>query len=45
MTLAKGKAKANKTFVEQSSLTMVTYDCQNIFIVQATGDSKLQGMF
>jgi hypothetical protein len=36
MTLAKVKAKANKTFKVQASLTVITYDCQNIFIVQAT---------
>jgi hypothetical protein len=37
MTLAKAKAKANETFIVQASLTIVTYDCQNMFIVQATG--------
>ncbi len=37
MTLAWAKAKANKTFIAQASLTIVTYDRQNIFIVQATG--------
>jgi len=37
MTLAKVKSLANKTFIVQVSLTLVTYDCQNIFIVQATG--------
>ncbi len=36
MTLAKVKARANETFVVQASLTIVTYKCQNIFIVQAT---------
>jgi hypothetical protein len=37
MTLAKAKAKTNETFIVQASLTIVTYDCQNMFIVQATG--------
>jgi hypothetical protein len=46
MTLAKAKARANETFIGtgitydhhlRSSLTIVTYDRQNIFIVQATG--------
>jgi hypothetical protein len=36
MTLAKAKAKTNKTFIVQASLTIVTYDHQNMFIVQAT---------
>ncbi len=38
MTLAKAKAKAkaNETFIVQASLTIVTYDHQNICIVQAT---------
>ncbi len=36
MTPAKAKARANETFIVQASLTIVTYDCQNIFIVQAT---------
>jgi hypothetical protein len=37
MTLAKAKAKTNETFIVKASLTIVTYDRQNIFIVQATG--------
>jgi hypothetical protein len=37
MTLAKAKAKTNETFIVQVSLTIVTYDCKNMFIVQATG--------
>ncbi len=37
MTLAKVKAKTNETFIVQVSLTIVTYDCQNKFIVQAIG--------
>jgi hypothetical protein len=35
MTLAKAKARANETFIVQASLRIVTYDCQNSFIVQA----------
>ncbi len=37
MTLAKAKAETNETFIVQASLTIVTYDRQNMFIVQATG--------
>ncbi len=37
MILAKVSARANETFIIQASLTIITYDCQNIFIVQATG--------
>jgi hypothetical protein len=33
---AKAKARANKMFIVQASLMLTTYDCQNIFIVQAT---------
>jgi hypothetical protein len=29
------KAKTNETFIVQASLTIVTYDCKNMFIVQA----------
>jgi hypothetical protein len=36
MTLAKAYAKTNETFIVQASLTLVTYDRQNMFIVQAT---------
>jgi hypothetical protein len=36
MTLTKAKARANKTFIVQASLTIVTYNCQNIFIVHGT---------
>jgi hypothetical protein len=36
MTLAKAKSGADKTFIVQASLTIVTYNHQNIFIVQAT---------
>ena len=37
MTLAKAKAKTNETFIVQASLTIVTYDLKNMFIVQAPG--------
>jgi hypothetical protein len=37
MTLAKAKSKTNETFIVQVSLTIVTYDHKNMFIVQATG--------
>ncbi len=37
MTLAKAKAKTNETFIIQVSLTIINYDCKNMFIVQATG--------
>ncbi len=36
-TLAKAKAKTNETFIVQASLTIATYDCKNMFIVQTTG--------
>ncbi len=36
MTLAKAKAKTNETFIVQASLTIITYDRQNMFI-EATG--------
>jgi hypothetical protein len=36
MTLAKAKAKTNETFIVQASLMIITYDRQNMFIVQAT---------
>ncbi len=36
MTIANAKAKTNETFIVQASLTIVTYDRQNMFIVQAT---------
>ncbi len=32
MALAKARAVANKTFIVQASLTIVTYDCQIIFV-------------
>ncbi len=37
MTLAKARGKTNETFIVQTSLMIVTYGCQNMFIVQATG--------
>jgi hypothetical protein len=33
---SKAKAKTNETFIVQVSLTIVTYDHKNMFIVQAT---------
>ncbi len=36
MTLAKAKVKTNETFIVQTSLTIITYDRKNMFIVQAT---------
>jgi hypothetical protein len=39
MTLAKAKAKTIETFIVQVSFTIVTYDRQNMFIVQAIGHS------
>ncbi len=41
MTLAKAKAKTNETFIVQASLTIITYDHKNVFIVQATDLNKL----
>ncbi len=37
MTRGKAKATANKTFIAQASLSILTNDHQNMFIVQATG--------
>ncbi len=42
MTLANAMAKANKTFMVLASLAIVTYDRQNIFIVQAPGATTMQ---
>ncbi len=42
MTLAKAKAKTNETFIVQASLTIVTYNRKNMFIVQATDEIKLK---
>jgi hypothetical protein len=36
MTLAKAMAKTNETSIVQASLTIITYNRQNMFIVQAT---------
>jgi hypothetical protein len=36
-------ARANKTFIVQASLKIVTYNCQNIFIIQATGKTLIVG--
>jgi hypothetical protein len=36
MTLAKAIRLRQSTFIVQASFTIVTYDCQNIFIIQAT---------
>jgi hypothetical protein len=43
-TLANAKVKTNETFIVQVSLTIVTYDRQNIFIVQATGEKYLESI-
>jgi hypothetical protein len=45
MTLAKAKAKTNETFIVQASLTIITYDRQNMFIVQATDDKEYQNSY
>jgi hypothetical protein len=37
MTPAKAKAIANKTFIVQASLVIITYNRHNIFIAQASG--------
>ncbi len=42
MTLAEAKARANKTFIVQASLTIITYNHQKIFTVQARKKEKLQ---
>ncbi len=42
MTQVKAKARANKTFKAQATLTIIACDCQNIVIVQASG---LQTLF
>ncbi len=43
MTQAKSKARANRTFIVQASLMIVTYECQNMFIVQSTERCFLLG--
>ncbi len=35
---SKAKAKTNETFIVQASLTIVTYDHQNMFLVPAIGE-------
>ncbi len=37
MTLDKAKARAKETFIVHASPTIITYGCQNIFIVHDTG--------
>jgi hypothetical protein len=44
-TLANAKAKTNETFIVHVSLTIVTYDHKNKFIVQATGLSDPGKLF
>ncbi len=34
---AKAKLDSSITFIVLMSFTIVTYDCQNMFIIQATG--------
>jgi hypothetical protein len=41
MTLAKVNARANKTFIAQASLRIVTNRGQNILIMEATGPTKI----
>jgi hypothetical protein len=45
MTLAKAKVKTNETFIVQASLTIITYDHKNMFIVQATGVSGKSSLY
>ncbi len=42
MTLANAKARAHETFIVQASLMIVAYDCQNTFIVLATGGTMVE---
>ncbi len=42
MTLAKAKLASSITFIVLASFTIVTYDRQNIFIIQATGGRNWQ---
>jgi hypothetical protein len=44
-TLAKSKAKTSETFMVQVSLTIVTNDRQNMFVVQAAGHHLLELVF
>jgi hypothetical protein len=40
MTQTKAMDRTNKTFTVKASLTIVTYDHQNFFIVQPTGSER-----
>jgi hypothetical protein len=40
MMLAKAKLALSITFIVLASFTIVTYDRQNMFIIQATGHMK-----
>jgi hypothetical protein len=40
MTQAKAMARVYKTFKISASLTIVTYDHQNFFIIQPTGSER-----
>jgi hypothetical protein len=44
MTMTLAKARANKTFIGQASLRIVTHDRQNIFTAQATGYYNMELM-
>jgi len=39
MTLAKAAAEANRTFIANASLTIVTYNRKNIFMLLANGQT------
>ena len=39
--VSRAKARANRIFIVQASLTIVTHDGHNLFIVQATVDPNL----
>ncbi len=41
-TQAKAQAKTSETFIVLASLTIVTYNLKNMFIVQATGDNLIK---
>jgi hypothetical protein len=45
MTLAEAKARVNKKFTVQDSLTIITLDRQNITIVQATDGTHIYWLF
>jgi len=42
-SLILAKARPNKTFIVQALLSIISYNHQNIFIVQATDQSTLRG--